>query len=239
MLRLDRFLAEHSIGTRSEVKKYIANGCVKVNGTVVKKADMHIMEDTDCVEFNGSQILHSKFYYLMLNKPQDTITASKDRCTTVFDLIHEDYKDSLHAIGRLDKDTTGLLILTNDGDLTHRMLSPKKHVDKTYEVTAASAITEDMKKSLEQGVLLDDKMTMPAIVAYTEDPFVCHLSIQEGRFHQVKRMFLAVGNEVTMLKRISMGPIKLDPALGEGDYRPLSETEIKMLYEITGLKERN
>lgn len=241
MMRLDKFLALHSVGTRTEIKKLISGGRVKVNDVIAKKPEIHIDENKDVILFDNKPIIHKDYYYVMLNKPEGVITATTGKETNVIDLLSEDYKSLLHPVGRLDKDTTGLLLLTNDGDLTHRLLSPRKHVDKTYEVSLLHDLSDDDVKNLTQGVLLDDGMTMPARLNFpSTDRSICHLTIHEGRFHQIKRMMIAVGNEVTKLKRLSMGSLCLDPSLNSGEYRELTKEEQEALLDLSGLtEERN
>ena len=221
-MRLDKFLSEQNIGTRKQIKEYVKNGRCSVNGQVATKADIHIDENKDEIYFDGVLLSYSKFHYFMLYKPQGVVSATTDgRNETVIDLLSEENVKGLSPCGRLDIDTEGLLILTDDGSLIHRMLSPKKHVDKVYEVHLRERLSDSSIEKLEKGVDIGDKKddgtslpTLPARVEVMEDDEekrpVIHLIIHEGRFHQVKRMLEAVGNEVLFLKRLSMGPIVLD-----------------------------
>jgi 16S rRNA pseudouridine516 synthase len=240
-LRLDKFLGQFDIGTRKQIKEYLKNGRCSVNGTVVTKPDIHVDENTDEISFDGNVLEYSKFHYYMLYKPQGVVSATTDgRNTTVLDLLRNENVKGLSPAGRLDIDTEGLLLLTDDGGLIHRLLSPKKHVDKVYEVHLDHELSDKDIATLEKGVNIGDTKetgeidyTLPARVelrdADEEGRPVVHLIIHEGRFHQVKRMMEAVGNEVLFLKRLSMGPLKLDERLEPGEYRPLSAEELKQL----------
>ena len=240
-MRLDKFLGDHNVGTRKQIKEYVKNGRCTVNGLVATKADIHIDENNDEIAFDGMLLSFSKFHYYMLNKPQGVVSATTDgRNKTVLDLLKDENVKGLNPAGRLDIDTEGLLLLTDDGQLIHRMLSPRKHVDKTYEVHARKALSADDIKALEKGVDIGDKKdngeidyTLPSkildIGTDAEGRSTYHLIIHEGRFHQVKRMFEAVGNEVLFLKRVTFGPLVLDENLKPSEYRPLNENELKEL----------
>lgn len=231
-MRLDKFLCEMNVGTRSQVKDLIRQGVVAVNGIPVKTAEYRVEAEKDAVCVRGQAVCYRRFVYYMLNKPAGLISATRDKLSaTVMELIRpEDRRSDLFPAGRLDKDTEGFLLLTNDGQLSHWLLSPKKHVDKTYRVGIAHALSETDMQKLEQGVSIgEDRPTLPAKVQRTEERVIL-LTIQEGRFHQVKRMLMAVDNEVTALKRISFGGISLDEALQPGEYRELTEDEVKTLY---------
>lgn len=230
MIRLDKFLCEMEVGTRSQVKEMVKKGQISVNGEVVKKADYKFNENISKVYVSGKEISYQKFFYYMLNKPAGVVSATTDdHDKTVLDLMKDAPGKELFPVGRLDKDTEGLLLITNDGELSHNLLSPKKHVEKTYLVKTAEVVTKDMIQSLEQGVDIgEEKLTLPAKVKQLEDKRV-ELTITEGKFHQVKRMFKAVDNEVVYLKRLSMGSLVLDEMLNSGEYRVLTETEIKEL----------
>lgn len=233
MMRLDKYLAEMGVGTRQEVKKQIRQGKAAVNGTVVKAADTKIDETSDEVTICGRNISYVSYEYYMLNKPAGVVSATEDRRdTTVIDLIKEKKRKDLFPVGRLDKDTEGLLLITNDGDLAHRLLAPKKHVDKVYYAKIDGMVTEEDVKRFAEGIDIgaeEEEMTRPAkldIMKSAEESEI-RLTIHEGKFHQVKRMFLAVGKEVTYLKRERMGTLCLDENLKLGEYRLLTEEEIE------------
>lgn len=232
-MRLDKYLAEMGVGTRQEVKKQIRQGKAAVNGTVVKAADTKIDETSDEVTICGRNISYVSYEYYMLNKPAGVVSATEDRRdTTVIDLIKEKKRKDLFPVGRLDKDTEGLLLITNDGDLAHRLLAPKKHVDKVYYAKIDGMVTEEDVKRFAEGINIgaeEEEMTRPAkldIMKSAEESEI-RLTIHEGKFHQVKRMFLAVGKEVTYLKRERMGTLCLDENLKPGEYRLLTEEEIE------------
>lgn len=229
-MRLDKFLCEMNIGTRSQVKAYLKQGLVTVNGILVKDSDTKLDENRDIVTYRGEELHYQQYHYYMLNKPQGVVTATKDNVSkTVMELLPLEIRKKLFPVGRLDKDTEGLLLLTDDGALSHRLLSPTNHVDKTYLVTIAKPLTFEACKNLEEGVDIGEAHpTRPAIVEILNKSQIL-LTIQEGRFHQVKRMLKAVDNEVTALKRISFGGLKLDESLMPGESRELSELEVKLL----------
>ncbi|MDO5775710.1 MAG: pseudouridine synthase [Eubacteriales bacterium] len=232
-MRLDKYLCESGKGTRTEVKKQISRGAVSVNCTIIKDAGYKIDENADRVSIDGVEVKYADFEYYMLNKPQGVISASRDKrggktlCVT--DLIREKIRSDLFPVGRLDKDTEGLLIITNDGDMAHRLLSPKRHVDKTYYAELDGKILPDAAERIMAGVDIgDDKPTMPCQVNMLSDSS-CFITIHEGRYHEIKRMFKTEGRTVTYLKRISMGPISLDPELAPGEYRLLTDKETELL----------
>lgn len=236
MIRLDKYLADMSIGTRQEVKKYIRQGRVKINEDIIKKPEYKIREDEDEVTFDGAPVAYETFEYYMLNKPAGVISATEDkRDKTVLDLIKEKKRKDLFPVGRLDKDTEGLLLITNDGALAHRLLSPKKHVDKCYYAKISGGVTEDdvrvFKERINIGTQEEPEWTMPAELKILEKGTVSRirLTIREGKFHQVKRMFLAVGKEVVYLKRERMGALVLDEELAPGEYRKLTDSELKSI----------
>ena len=236
MMRLDKYLAEMGAGTRSEVKKQIRKGSVTVNDEVIRSTDFKVDEKTDAVCCNGQPVSYVSMEYYMLNKPAGVVSATEDkRDRTVLDLIKDKKRKDLFPVGRLDKDTEGLLLITNDGQLAHDLLSPKKHVDKTYYAKIAGKVTEEDVKLFADRVNIgseeNEEWTLPAhleILKSAEESEV-RLTIREGKFHQVKRMFQAVGKEVTYLKRESMGNLRLDETLELGEYRSLTEEEIKGL----------
>ncbi len=233
-MRLDKFLCDTAGLTRTEAKNAIKKGQVAVNGQVQKTADFKVKENGDTVTFQGKPLSYAAFHYYMLHKPAGVITATEDKKeSTVMDILKEEKVKNLFPVGRLDKDTEGLLLITDDGELAHNLLSPKKHVDKEYLVKVRDSISEEDCKKLSEGVDIgDEKPTAPAKVERVAENEIL-LTIREGRFHQVKRMLQAVGNEVVYLKRLSMGSLRLPKDLEKGAYRPLSEEEI---YKIKGDK---
>ena len=233
-MRLDKFLTEMEIGSRSQVKSYIKKGLVEVNGMVCKAADYKLDENSDTVLYAGEELCYHKYRYYILNKPQGVVTATSDsKDKTVMDLLEGVRKKDLAPVGRLDKDTEGLLFITNDGALAHNLLSPKKHVDKVYRVKLSKAINQAEMTELEAGVDIgDETKTLPAMVERVYDTEIL-LTIHEGRFHQVKRMMKAVGNEVIHLKREAFGSLRLDESLTSGTYRELTTEEIVKLKELS------
>lgn len=230
VFRLDKFLTSSGLGTRSEVKTLIKHGKITLNGEIIKKSDQKIDTDVDLVCFAGKKITYISHLYLMLNKPKGVVSATEDNISaTVIDLIKEGKHLNLFPVGRLDKDTEGLLLITNDGDLAHNLLSPKKHINKKYYAELDSMVTLEIIKVLEEGVDLEEFVTMPSKIETTNDPRKLYITIQEGKFHQVKRMFKAVGVEVTYLKRMSMGSLVLDKSLAPGKYRELTKEELNKL----------
>lgn len=216
-MRLDKYLVECGIGSRKEVKKIIDGKLVSVNDKIISSSKENVDEEKDVVKYRDEIIKYKKFRYYILNKKSGYITAVDDpRDKTVMDLLPEwIIKKDLAPVGRLDKDTEGLLLLTNDGQLNHRLLSPKSHVDKTYYAELENNISEDDLEKLRNGVDIGGYITMPARAEKIEDKKI-HLTIKEGKFHQVKKMLEAVGNKVVYLKRISFGNLKLnDMELGE------------------------
>lgn len=230
-MRLDKYLTTLGIGSRSQVKEYIKKGKIKVNGEFLKKPEYHIDEENDIIEFQGISLEYNRFYYYMLNKPAGYLSAVKDEhCKTVLDLLDVTPKDGLFPVGRLDKDTEGLLLITNDGELSHKLLSPKKHVDKRYYVELDGELTESDVKLFADGLDIgENNLTKPAILEILENKKSAFITITEGKYHQVKRMFRKIGLTVTYLKRISMGSLVLDKTLKQGEYRPLTESELKEL----------
>ena len=239
MMRLDKDLCETGFGTRSQVKDLLKKGQVMVNGEVVKKPELKINETTDQILCQGKKASYQKNIYLMLHKPAGVVSATEDnREKTVLDLVRpEDRKNGLFPVGRLDKDTEGLLLLTDDGELAHRLLSPKKHVDKTYYAKIDGQVTEEHVKQFREGLDIgDEKKTLPAVLTILLAGPVSEIevTIHEGRFHQIKRMFEAVGCKVTYLKRLSMGSLVLDETLPPEEYRPLTEAELEGLTKQRG-----
>ena len=235
-LRLDKFLADMGKGTRSALKEAVRKGRVRVNGEIIKKADIKVRIPGDTVTLDGEEVAYAVMEYYMLNKPQGVVSATEDRkYPTVVGLIREALRKDLFPVGRLDIDTEGLLLITNDGELAHQLLSPKKHVDKVYFARVAGALPEDAAQRMAEGMTLrDGTPVLPAELAIDGtdgDETLVRLTIREGKFHQVKRMFEALGCRVTYLKRLSMGPLALDPELPCGAARPLTEQEIQAVKE--------
>ena len=236
MERLDKILSNMGYGSRKDVKKIIKEGRVEINDQIIFKNDYKINPYTDEIKLDGEEIYFRKYVYIMMNKPKGLVSSTDDPINrTVLELLDEEYLIfNPFPAGRLDKDTEGLLILTNDGKLAHELLSPKKGVEKTYYVEVDGYVEEEHKKLFNEGVTLDDGYkTLSAKLKIIESGFISkvELTIKEGKFHQVKRMFQAIDMEVIYLKRISMGPIKLDERLELGQYRELAEEEIKLLKE--------
>lgn len=241
LVRLDKFLTMNGCGTRSEVKKLLKTGTVLVNGLPARKPEMKIDAEADVIAVAGKQLVYEPFVCLMFHKPAGCITAASDRQRkTVMDYIKHERKEELFPVGRLDIDTEGLLLLMNDGDLSHRLLSPRHHVEKTYYVRVEGVVTEEDARAFEVGVDIGEKnLTLPAKLHILKSDAVseAELTICEGKFHQVKRMFAARGKQVIYLKRISMAGIRLDEKLEAGKWRALTEEEIRML-KGTGYAEK-
>lgn len=225
-MRLDKYLADMSLGTRSEVKEYIRKGHVKVNNKVIKTSDYKI-SNNDKVYFDDEEIKYLEYEYILLNKPKGYLTATEDKYEkVVMELINSKRKD-LVPVGRLDKDTEGLLLITNDGQLNHQLLSPNNHVTKKYYVELANSLTTNHKTILEEPMDLGDFITKGSTVEIIDNN-KCYITITEGKFHQVKRMFEKVDNEVTYLKRVEFKNLKLGE-LKIGEYRELNNEELEEL----------
>ena len=233
MIRLDKYLADMGIGTRTEVKKLIRQGKVKVDDYIVKSPEQKIDTVTQKVFCEGQEVGYEEYEYYMLNKPAGYVSATTDaKDKTVLELITDKKRKDLFPVGRLDKDTEGLLLITNDGDLAHRLLAPKKHVDKLYYAKIESVVKEEDVRAYAEGVDIgENEVTRPAVLEILKSDEISeiHLTIQEGKFHQVKRMFEAVGKKVIYLKRLSMGTLRLDENLKLGEYRALTEEELEHL----------
>ena len=234
--RIDKILSKVGYGSRAELKVYCKKGMVKVNDKVISNPGTQVDTDVDKIEFNNEVVNYREFVYIMMNKPDGYLSATFDkRDPIVLDLIDSSYLAfEPFPVGRLDKDTEGLLVLTNDGQLAHRVLSPKKHVPKTYYAKIEGRVTEEDIKAFEAGVTLDDGYeTMPAQLKILEsgEQSEIELTIHEGKFHQVKRMFESVGKKVVYLKRLSMGKLILDENLSLGEYRELTDEEVKLIEE--------
>lgn len=240
MLRLDKLLCEMNIGTRSQVKTFLKQGLIKVNGETITKPEYKIDEENARITYKGEELRYQKYAYYMLYKPAGVVSATKDNtCETVTELLKDTGRKDLFPVGRLDKDTEGLLLMTNDGELAHNLLSPKKHVSKVYYVELERDLSIEAAGRLEEGVDIgEEQLTLPAKVEMLTEKSI-YLTITEGKFHQVKRMLKAVDNEVVYLKRMAMGSLVLDESLTKGAYRELTEDEINNLRkEQTGMEER-
>lgn len=233
-MRLDKFIAGCGIGSRKDVKALIRAGRVQVNDTIAKREAVQVDEKQDSIKLDGELLFYTRFQYLMLHKPAGVVSATFDQhFQTVLDLVPEQYRHfDLFPVGRLDIDTTGLLFLTNDGALAHRLTSPRHHAEKTYFVRVDGFVGETDVLAFRDGIRLDDgylcKSAALRIVSAGAESEV-ELTIHEGKFHQVKRMFEAVGKRVLVLKRLSMGGVTLDPSLPEGEMRPLTQAELEKL----------
>lgn len=233
-MRLDKLLSNMGAGSRKEVKLLLKAGAIQVDGEIVRDPKQHVDVETQQVLMYGEPVTYQKYIYLMMNKPPGVISATEDkRDETVIDLLFEDvtyFKP--FPVGRLDKDTEGLLLLTNDGAFNHALMSPKKHVEKTYYAEVTGVLTQEDVEAIAAGITLEDgyqaKPGKLVILSTTETDSTLELTITEGKFHQVKRMMLALGKEVTFLKRRSIGRLELDPALALGDYRELTPAELSL-----------
>ena len=229
-MRLDRFLCELNLGTRTKDKKEIKAGLVSVNGVTVLRPEEQVREAADLVCYKGQPCVYEEYVYYLLHKPAGVVSATQDkRDRTVLDLLAGEGRSDLFPVGRLDKDTEGLLLITNDGPLAHALLSPGRHVDKEYECHLAHTFDAHQRELLEQGVDIGEKKKCrPAVVRILAEKKIT-LTITEGRFHQVKRMLHAVGNEVVYLKRIRMDRLQLEDSLEKGAYRRLTDEEVESL----------
>lgn len=233
-MRLDKVLANQGFGSRKDVKKLIKKGKVQVDGKAIKDSSFHVNPNESEIIVNGKVLNYRDYIYLMMHKPKGVISATHDRVETcVTDLLDEEYQPfSLFPVGRLDKDTVGLLMLTNDGELAHRLLSPQHHVEKIYEAEIKGLVTEQDVQAFKEGITLDDGyVTKPAQLTILDanDVSYVRINITEGKFHQIRRMFSALGHKVEELKRLQMGSLVLDGALDLGEYRELTEDELKHL----------
>lgn len=228
-MRLDKYLALAGFGSRKEIKQYIRNGYVEVNGEVIKKDDFKIDENNDTVYFDNELVEYMEHVYIMMNKPMGSVCANDDRkAETVFEYVPEYAHRDLFTVGRLDIDTTGLLLISDDGDFAHHIISPKNMIPKVYMCDLISPITDEQIRKLEEGIEFKEFSSMPAKVEVVDSKKIL-LTIFEGKFHQVKRMLIAVGNEVVKLKRLSIGEVTLDEELIEGQYRLLTNEELEKL----------
>lgn len=237
-MRLDKYLSEMKIGTRSEVKLFIKKGMVTVNGEVIRKPEFSVLQEKDSVSYLDNEVIYEPYLYYLLHKPTGVVSATKDNVyPTVIDLLDVARKEELFPVGRLDVDTVGLLLLTNDGALSHELLSPKKHVSKVYLAVIDGVVGELEIQQFAQGMELDDFTTKPAqleIKEYQDEKHtLVEVIIEEGKFHQIKRMFHCVGRNVLALKRIKMGQLELPEDLPCGMYRKITREEV-----LHGIKEQ-
>lgn len=228
-MRLDKFLANMGVGTRSEVKQLLKKGSVKVNQNIVKLPKLHVNPNSDEIMVNDEVVSYIDKVYIMLNKPKGYISATEDEVhPTIIDLIPEYAHLNIFPVGRLDKDTEGLLLVTNDGQFNHEVMNPNKHVSKTYEVYSKHPITQFDIDKFKSGIELSDGKLKPAILKKV-DNYVSHVTIYEGKYHQVKRMFHSIENEVLELKRIKIAQLELDHNLNLGSYRLLTQIDFDNL----------
>ena len=228
-MRLDKFLANMGVGTRSEVKQLLKKGSVKVNQNIVKLPKLHVNPNSDEIMVNDEVVSYIDKVYIMLNKPKGYISATEDELhPTIIDLIPEYAHLNIFPVGRLDKDTEGLLLVTNDGQFNHEVMNPNKHVSKTYEVYSKHPITQFDIDKFKSGIELSDGKLKPAILKKV-DNYVSHVTIYEGKYHQVKRMFHSIENEVLELKRIKIAELELDHNLDLGSYRLLTQIDFDNL----------
>ena len=237
--RLDKILANMGFGSRKEVKALIKSGCVEIDDEVVKEAEGKINPGHQIIRVNGAIINYRKHVYIMMNKPQDVISATEDaRYKTVLDLLDGEYSNyQLHPVGRLDKDTEGLMLLTNDGKLSHGLTSPKRGIPKIYYAEISGTVDNEDVAAFKEGIVLEDGYkTLPADLEVIEKAEFSkiRLTIYEGKFHQVKRMFEAVDKKVVYLKRLSIGTLELDESLKPSQYRELTDEELKDLVQLIG-----
>lgn len=233
--RLDKIISNLGYGSRKEIKAIARKGLIEVDGVIVKDSSMNVDPEKSVIKINGEEIFYREYIYLMMNKPDGVISATHDnRDETVIDLLEIDHQAfDPFPVGRLDKDTVGLLLLTNDGELNHRLISPKWKVDKVYYAKIDKKVTEKDIEAFKKGITLDDgyvcKEAKLEILNVSDEGSEINLTIQEGKFHQVKRMFEAVDKKVVYLKRIEFGGLSLDEELEEGEYRELTEEELAQL----------
>lgn len=233
-MRIDKLLSEMGIATRSEARAAASRGGVMVNGEPVRDLSRHIDPDSVRITYLGREIGYNKFVYVMLNKPEGYVSATEDsRLPVVTELLPDEFrKRELFPVGRLDRDTTGLMILTNDGKLAHSVLSPRHHVSKVYFFTSAEPMAEGVEDYFREGVTLKDGYECKsAAIVLAPDRLSGHITLTEGKYHQIKRMVAASGNRVTSLRRISFAGIMLDGSLGAGEWRMLTDREVALLTQ--------
>ncbi|MBR1735898.1 MAG: rRNA pseudouridine synthase [Firmicutes bacterium] len=239
LIRLDKYLADSGLGSRTDVRKAISKGLVCIDGTPVKKADIKFDPEKASVTYSSKPVIYEKYVYFMLNKPSGVVSATEDKTDkTVIDLIcEEERRKGIFPVGRLDKDTEGLLIITNDGEFSHNTLSPKKHVEKEYYAKIKGIADNKDINALAEGITIDkNTKCLPAkleIISTNaeENTSEIKITINEGKFHQIKRMFIALNKEVLYLKRIRFGDITLDETLSPGKYRKLTQKELDFIKE--------
>lgn len=235
-MRIDKLLANMGYGSRKDVKILLKQGVVRIDEQPVKDAKRQVNLETERVTVHGEVVAYKPFVYLMMNKPKGVISATEDKVeSTVIDLIDPSYAHyELFPVGRLDKDTTGLLLLTNDGAFNHALMSPRKHVDKVYVAEVDGEMTADDVRRFAEGVELEDGYTTkPArleLISKSGRRLTVRLTLSEGKYHQVKRMIAAVGKHVERLERVQIGALELDPTLEPGSYRELSEEEVDLFF---------
>ena len=231
-MRLDKMISSTGIASRSQIASAVRGGRVLVDGVVARKADMQIDPDASIVVYCGTPVCYRKFTYIMLNKPEGYVSATEDgRLPTVIELLPEELqKIGLFPCGRLDKNTLGLMLLTNDGDTSHRLLAPKSHVAKTYAFRVKFPLSEADVAALESGVDIGGYITAPCTVVLDGER-EGKITLTEGKYHQIKLMMEAVHNQITYLERVSFGPLTLDPALDRGQWRYLDDREIALLQK--------
>jgi 16S rRNA pseudouridine516 synthase len=239
-MRLDKFLSVSAVASRSDAKRAVSKGAVTVNGVAAKRADMNIDEYSDKVVFCGTPIVYKKYEYVLLNKPEGYVSATEDgKDKTVLDLLSDELrKKGVFPCGRLDKNTLGLMLLTNNGELSHRLLSPKNHVEKKYYFKSKTAMSKDDAARFENGVTLEDGyVTKPAKIELSDDGCEGIITLHEGKYHQIKRMLEALDNKIVYLERISFACFTLEDAgLERGEWRYLNEKEIAELEALAGIE---
>ena len=231
-MRLDKFISTQTAYTRSDIKRLVKSGVVLVDGTVAKSCDIKIDPEKNEVLVSGEKVCYKKHVYIMLNKPKGVVSATTDReLPTVVDLLGNNFSHrELFPAGRLDRDTTGFVLLTDDGDFSHKILSPKNHVPKTYEFRLDSPAPENAQEQFEKGVVLGDGTAcLSAKVTFSQDRLSGEVVIREGMYHQIKRMFASLGCHVTELNRIKMGNLELDKTLGFSQWRELTPEELDLI----------
>lgn len=233
-MRLDKFLSITGCCSRSDAKRAIRGKNITVNGAVAKTADMQVDESNDEISFFGHPVLYRKYSYIMLNKPDGVVSATEDgRDRTVLDLLPDGVRnDRMFPCGRLDKNTLGLMLITDNGELSHRLLAPKSHVSKSYRFRSEAPVSAEDAKRFEGGLTLEDGyVTLPAKIELDEDGMGGVITLTEGKYHQIKRMLQALDNKITYLERLTFGPLTLDSSLERGEWRYLSEDEIAALEQ--------